>query len=268
MDATDGDAFEIGRRLERARTAVRRERRRTADELRALGDFERHVRDVEAESPDVGPPAARAPVVAGDTDGLRAVREAYRETVMDVPHYEEEYADGYVESLAAEFSGDLAAALTDGTLFNARCKRALLDGIEAGRTARAGLLELLVDERDSLSAAAETLVPLSAELSDLQHRAVGSAPHGMLDAHGARLAVLERKCETVAEDRQAVLFEQRRTGGLPVEAPDIPVYVYQELPFDYPVMAAVADCRRAIDRLRETVDAAMAASAPDRERVE
>ena len=48
----------------------------------------------------------------------------------------------------------------------------------------------------------------------------------------------------------------------------LPIYVYQELPFDYPVMAAVADCRQAIDRLRETVDDAMAASAPDRERVE
>jgi len=269
MDATDGEAFGVGRRLERARTAVRRERRRTADEVQALRRFERRVRDVEAESPGVdGHPAARGRLVARDTDGLQAVREAYRETVMAAPHYDEEYGDGYVESLTAEFSADLAAALTDGTRFNARCKRSLLAGIEAGRTARGELLELLVEERESLSAAEETLVPLSAELSDLEDRAMGSAPHGMLDAYGARLAVLERKCETVAEERQATLFEQRRTSGLPCDAPDVPEYVYQGLPFDYPVMAAVAELSGAVGRLRETVDAAMDAGEPARKRVE
>ena len=42
-------------------------------------------------------------------------------------------------------------------------------------------------------------------------------------------------------ERQSTLFEQRRATNLPSGTPDVPQYVYQELPFDYPVMAAVAD---------------------------
>ncbi len=269
MDATDGEAFGVGRRLQRARAALRRERRRTADEVQALRSFEQRVREVEPASTVArAAPAAGAGMVDGGTDGFEAVRAAYEATVMAVPHYEEEYDDSYVESLAAEFSTDLAAALTDGTRFNARCKRTLLAGIDAGRVARGRLLELLAAEADSLDAAAETLVPLEAELAELDERAVGTAPHGMLDAYGARLAVLERKCETVAEERQATLFEQRRTSGLPGDLPDVPQYVYQACPFDYPVMAAVADCTAAIDRIRDAVDDAMTGPHPGRERVE
>ena len=268
MDATDGEAFGVGRRLDRAETAVRRERHRTAEEVQALRRFDRRVRDIDDESAEARGPAARGHVVAGDTAGLEAVRDAYTETVMAVQHYDEEYDDSYVESLTAEFSADLAAALTDGTRFNARCKQTLQAGVEAGLLARGGLLELLTAERESLAAAADTLVPVAAELADLEDRTVASAPHGMLDAHAARLAVLERKCETVAEERQATLFEQRRTGGLPTDVPDVPQYVYQERAFDYPVMAAVADCTAAVGRLRQAVDDAMDTTGPGRERAE
>jgi hypothetical protein len=269
MGTTDGEVLDGGQRLAQAGTALRAERRRTADEVQALRSFETRVRDIETTARvAAGRPAARANVVAGGTDGLEAVRDAYEATVMAVPHYESEYDDSYVESLAAEFSPDLAAALTDGTRFNARCKDALISAVDGSRSARGRLLELLAAESDSLEAAAETLRPLSAELSDLEDRAVGTAPYGMLDAYGARLAVLDRKCETVAETRQATLFEQRRTSGLPTDAPDVPQYVYQTLPFDYPVMATVADCSAAIGRLRDDVDAAMDAAGPDPKRAE
>jgi hypothetical protein len=269
MGTTDGEVVDDGQRLAQARTALRAERRRTAEEIQALRSFETRVREVETTSRVAGGrPAARASVVAGGPDGLGAVRDAYEATVMAVPHYESEYDDSYVESLAAEFSRDLAAALTDGTLFNAVCKDALLSAVDGARSVRGRFLELLTAESDSLEAAAETLTPVSAELSDLEDRAVGTAPYGMLDAYGARLAVLERTCETVAETRQATLFEQRRTSGLPTDAPDVPQYVYQTLPFDYPVMATVADCSAAIRRIRDDVDAAMDAAGPDRKRVE
>lgn len=269
MGQTDGEPVGVGQRLERARRALRRERRRTADEVQALRRLEGRVRDIDPETAaHTAGTAAGTTVVGRDADGLDAVRTAYEETVMSVPHYDEEYDDTYVESVAAEFSTDLAAALTDGTRFNAPCKRTLLSAIDAGRSARARLLELLSAEADSLAAAADTLTPLSAELADLEGRAVVTAPHGMLDAYGARLSVLERKCETVADDRQATLFEQRRTGGLPVDEPDLPQYVYQPCSFDYPVMASVADCTAAVDRIRAAVDDAMDGTDATRERVE
>jgi hypothetical protein len=259
MDATDGEAFGIERRLERAATALRRERRRTADEFEALRTFEERVREIETETTvSQGGAVARVGVAAGPTDGLDSVREAYEETVMSAPHYDEEYGDSYVESLGAELSPDLAAALTDGTRFNARCKRALLSAAGAARSARESLLGTLSGEAESLEAAAEALSPVAEEVADLSARSLSEAPFGTLDAYRARLTVLEENCEAVAEERQATLFEQRRTAGLPTDAPDVPQYVYQELPFDYPVMSAVADLTAAVGRVRDDVESAMA----------
>ena len=131
----DGEAFDVEDRLDRAATALRRERRRTADELEALGAFAERVREIEAKTAVAEGNAVTAiGLEAGRTDGLDAVREAYEATVMSVPHYGQEYDDGYPESLRAEFSPDLAAALTDGTRFNARCKRAVLSVSAAARS--------------------------------------------------------------------------------------------------------------------------------------
>ena len=255
----EGEAFDVEDRLDRAATALRRECRRTADELEALGEFAERVREIEAERAVAGGNAVAAVgLQTGRTDGLEAVREAYEATVMSVPHYTQEYDDGYLGSLQAEFSPDLAAALTDGTRFNARCKRAVLSAVEGSRSSRRSLLETLSTEAESLSAATETLPSVAREVSEFAARSTAEAPFGTLDAHRARLSVLEGKCETVADERQSTLFEQRRTTGLPSGAPDVPQYVYQDLPFDYPVMAAVADLTGAIEAVRDDLRWALA----------
>ena len=255
----DGEAFDVEDRLDRAATALRRECRRTADELEALGEFAERVREIEAERAVAGGNAVAAVgLQTGRTDGLDAVREAYESTVMSVPHYAQEYDDGYLGSLQAEFSPDLAAALTDGTRFNARCKRAVLSAVEGSRSSRRSLLETLSTEAESLSAATDTLPSVAREVSEFAARSTAEAPFGTLDAHRARLSVLEGKCETVADERQSTLFEQRRTTGLPSGAPDVPQYVYQDLPFDYPVMAAVADLTGAIEAVRDDLRWALA----------
>ena len=109
------------------------------------------------------------------------------------------------------------------------------------------------------SRATDGRVSVAAESdSEFAARSTEEAPFGTLDAYRARLSVLENKCETVADDRQSTLFEQRRTTGLPSGAPDVPQYVYQELPFDYPVMAAVADLTEAIEAVRDDLRWALA----------
>ena len=40
-----------------------------------------------------------APVIESRSDGLTQVQSAYRETVMEVPHYDREYGDTLAESL-------------------------------------------------------------------------------------------------------------------------------------------------------------------------
>ena len=260
MDATDSGAVGTGGRLTTAQEAVRRERRRTVDELEALRTFEDRVRAIETESTTAtdGPAAGVAVAAAGPTSGLRRVRQAYEETVMSVPHYAEEYDDTYVESLHEEFNPDLASALTDGTNFNDRCKQATLSVASESQSARQLLVGALDAEEESLREVSEELRPVVEEVADLSIRSYDDEPFGSLDAYRARLHVLEERCDEVAADRQASLFEQRRARWLPSNAPDIARYVYQEASFDYPVMSTVAELTERIRTVRATVEREMA----------
>ncbi|MFC6726651.1 hypothetical protein ACFQE1_20230, partial [Halobium palmae] len=51
----------------------------------------------------------------GPDDGLREVRAAYRDTVMGMAHYDDEYGEPLATNMAAEFSEELAGAVADGT---------------------------------------------------------------------------------------------------------------------------------------------------------
>ncbi len=241
--ATDG--------LEAARRCVRRERRRTVDEREAFEAFARRVADAET----AAPPQARAgaTLVGGGRVGTDAVRRAYRETVMSVPHYAEEYGDELGESVAAEFGPELAAGLDDGVLTE-RLQHAVVAAARRAYADRDAFLDRLDAEAASLADAAERLEAVHGELAGHQREFAGES-YGALEALHRRLGVLAEICDAVAADRQAHLREHRDDLGLPEAVPDLPSYLYGDLEPDYPVLAAVAatadrvtDARRSIAR--------------------
>jgi hypothetical protein len=229
-------------RLAAAIEELWRERRRTADELEALQAFEDRVRTMtpEEQSFNERQPVGVTAAAARPATGLKKVRDAYESTVMSVPHYLEEYDDSYVESLIGEFSPEIASALTGGTEFNSRCKRALLSAVSNAQTARESLLEAIREEYE--------------EFRSLQFN---EKQFGTLDAYRARLNVVTQQCEELSERRQAAIFDQRRIQRLPADVPDVTVYFYQSLDVDYPVMSLVAELVDTIADLKNRVERAM-----------
>ena len=208
---------ETERLLDAAAAELRRERRRASDELEALRTFESRIRSVSVEEPSHGTaPRGNGLLVSPDGGNrLADVRAAYEETVMNVPHYVEEYDDTYRESIREEFNDHLAVALTEGECFNERCKRALLSAVADAKSGRRSLVGAVDTERESLAEATETLTAIAGELEDLAAFSVRKESFGQLDAYRNRLDVLEEKCETVSDRRQTEVFEQRRFGWLP-----------------------------------------------------
>ena len=255
MDVSDSSG--VTERLSTADAELTRERRRTTDELEALSEFETRVRSITAETvPGGTPPVAVAH--APKTNALDRIREAYRSTVMSVSHYEEEYGDSYPESLRGEFNDHVAAALVDGTAFDRRCKRAVLAAVSESRSGRESLVASIDVERESLHGTTEALSAVDGELGELASVRFSHESFGALDAYRARLGVLEAKCETISKRRQTELFERRRTGWLPRNAPDIAQYFYRHLDVDYPAIAAVTDLVERIETLRRRIERAMA----------
>ncbi|MFC7071840.1 hypothetical protein ACFQJ7_10365 [Halovenus rubra] len=258
MNTIDPAAIEA--RLDRATKTLSEERRRVTDELDALQAFTDHVKN---SKPEQAQPATVAPAVnlsvSKSNETLETVRAAYESTFMSTPHYDEDYDEPYVQSLAVEFGPEIAAALVGGEQFTQACKEGLLDAVEEAVTRRELLVDALADEESSLSEAQSVLLPLSQELAEIRRSSRANRQMGILDAHDARLTVLAEKCDRLLERRQATIVEQRRTLTLPIDELDLPSYVYTDVEREkrYPVLGTLAECIQMLDELQNDVQAAL-----------
>ena len=256
--------------LEGARETVRVERRRTADERAAFVSFRSRLdaipattaAGVTADRPFDGPQPIGYETPRMGTE-LLAVRDAYQSTVMSVPHYEEEYNDTYAASLAAEFGPELAAALTRESALHEHVRRSVLDQTTAAIETRDEFETVLEREQASVRAASEELRSLDDSVASLGETAVDRLDFGGLDAHRARLEVLERRCDEVATTRQRERVAVEQSMHFDGETDDVQTYLYQDLPVTYPVLAAVAAVGRRIDAVRRDVERAIIEVAGD-----
>ena len=256
--------------LEGARETVRVERRRTADERAAFVSFRSRLdaipattaAGVTADRPFDGPQPIGYETPRMGTE-LLAVRDAYQSTVMSVPHYEEEYNDTYAASLAAEFGPELAAALTCESALHEHVRRSVLDQTTTAIETRDEFETVLEREQASVRAASEELRSLDDSVASLGETAVDRLDFGGLDAHRARLEVLERRCDEVATTRQRERVAVERSMHFDGETDDVQTYLYQDLPVTYPVLAAVAAVGRRIDAVRRDVERAIIEVAGD-----
>ncbi|WP_096395679.1 hypothetical protein [Halorubrum trapanicum] len=284
MAATHAD--EEGDPIRAARAELRVERRRVVDEREAFRAFRGRVSSIPDESGTPGPsdPAAtdgfagvggavsdavgsgtggRGDVTAAPGSRLVAVRDAYRATVMSVPHYAEEYDDTYERSVAEEFGPELAYALTRTDYFHEEYKRSLLSAVETAVQEREAFLDAVESETESVERAGSRLEPIRREIEAIDDELGGEggdaagAGFGALDACRTRTAALREDCDRIAARRQRVLADHERRLALG-DAIDLPGYCYQDLDVTYPVLAAVGSVGDQLEALRGRIERAMA----------
>lgn len=227
--------------IDLARDRAERERREVNAELRALERFRRRVASI-----DVPPGAGRARLggltADGREDEMERLREAYRETVMSVPHYDRVYSESLERNLRAEFGPDIATCVREGgqTAFTPPFKRALLAAIERNVADRDRFLDVLGREIDSL-ARAQTV------LSDVVERLSTTDPaDAKCDGSADRLRELSGRIDSVAADRQRIVHDRVSTGRADGHA--LCEYLYDETSWTYPVLSVVASLRRELGR--------------------
>jgi hypothetical protein len=238
------DLADVQRRL-------RTERRRTADEAEALEAFRDRIDGlaVDTQTADRLRTGHGTLLDRQHRSGLGTVREAYETTVMRVP--QAEYDDGYAENLSAEFGSAVAAALTEGTTFDATCKRILLTPTAEAIDERHRFQERLAGERSAVETVESRLLPIVSELSEYPTDDLESRSFGTLDTYRRRLSVLETRCDDIAAERQRGIRNERLGRSVPVD--DLQSYLYQSFDRTYPVLGAVVDVA---DGVRETRRAA------------
>lgn len=94
------------------------------------------------------------------------VRDAYRETVMAIPHYQEDYAESFFDNVSQEFGRELATALAQGETLTPQLQRALIEASHTGANERTSYEQILTTDYESLPTAKRRLRTLADTLSE------------------------------------------------------------------------------------------------------
>lgn len=235
--------------LDRAMEIVQSEIDILTAERDAFDDFLARLADISTDHLDVSPTdvgTAGATVVdqSQPTSNLEAVRTAYRETVMAVPHYESEYGESFVEHLGAEVDATLASQIAHGTVLTEPVLAALRAATEDGRSNRHDLIAELQRERDSLTQVVSTLT----EIERQTHRIGTQLPADTQDSLGAELTALETRCADLANTRQQTIHGRAATAWSGVDEDSLLRYLYADLETETPALSAIGSCLATIRR--------------------
>ncbi|MFC7226443.1 hypothetical protein N0B31_03430 [Salinirubellus salinus] len=244
-----------------ARAVVREEHSRAAAERDAFERFRRRVESVDA-TPTSLPDGGQ--LLGGGTltrsrppdDRLDTVRDAYRETVMAVDHYEAEYDESLPTNLGAEFGDGVADALEGGQTFSPALRQTLLEGATEASERRARLCRALDSESVTLREAASTL----REVEDLLDETEGptlSESYETLRRRWDRLDAAETTLERVVDENQGDIHRgygvAPRMGG-PVALHE---YLYDSQPYTHPVLAESTQLLDAVHAAQDRTATAM-----------
>jgi len=243
--------------FEAARRQLRTERRRTVDEREAFRAFESQLRKLDGQQTTAQPSVSTQMAVASGPHGLTAVQSAYKSTVMAVPHYEDDYDESFEEHVTGEFGPEIATLVTQTSSLRPQSKRTLVDAAAQAQDKRGALVDALDAEKESFAPVSRELLSVVEELQEYEEATFTDATFGTLDAYRLRLTVLEETCEELVETRQDALVRQRRTLSLPIEGPDIPTYVYQDLETTYPIVSTAATVLDSIETHQQAVEQAL-----------
>jgi DNA repair exonuclease SbcCD ATPase subunit len=225
------------------------------DEIRTeLAAFDTFIDEIKGITPVEQPPAlesqqSNAGFLTPDGSQFEEVRQAYEQTVMSVPHYEEEYDDTITESLAEEFGSEIVTQFTTGQRFSPVIKEYVIEAAQQSQQKREYFLSTLESEHETLRTAQERLEKIDAQLECLTMVPPSDISVDKLIQHHNRLIDLEETCETVLKERQQQRLDRPASvTGPRTDIADLYSYLYDSLPVTYPVLADTAEL---LERLQD-----------------
>jgi len=180
------------------------------------------------------------------SESLRAVRTAYRETVMEVPHYESEYDETFEEHVTTEFSHTIANNLTDGAVLTAPLHSALIEAVEQRTATRDAFRRELRQERQSLEFVDDSLGDIESRTHQISCRLERVTAVEQRNSLRDELRRLERECGHLADNRQATIHQRSQREWEGISSGSLLVYLYDELETPTPALHAIGSCIESI----------------------
>lgn len=246
-------------RIETAIDALDHELNCATVERDAFAQFRSRVTAIE---PTPATPSQSAVTPGGDVAVLagtgsepdpaaRAVRRAYRETVLSMPHFEAEYDESISQNAAAELGTGLATRLFDDGHLTPRVHDTLLAACDQAIEERETYRETLQTERASLCHARDRLDEIESRAVELGLAIDETTDSRECGAIDRELRALESDCETLAKRRQKLLHGRSTARLVGITAESLVRFLYAECDATCPALADVADCLDTIRTHRE-----------------
>lgn len=182
------------------------------------------------------------------SDNLQAVRTAYRETIMNVPHYDDEYDEPLKVHLMKELNEEVARQLLEGTALTEPLYAALIGTVKQRRTSRNSLLRTLDKERDSLQSVVDSLAEIETQAHEIGDQIGTATNSAQRETFRTNLVQLEDRCEEVATTRQTTIHQRSGTDWAGVDSDSLVAYLYHDLKTTTPALSAIAQCIETIRR--------------------
>ena len=232
-----------------AREIVQTERQHTAAERDSFAEFGQRVaaldppssagahpqpQEQEQGSPRTMTPRLNSP---STTDGVDEIQQAYREIVMGMDHYEQEYDEPLGVNLAAEFSEEFAVAITNNPQLTPHLQQTVVQAATAASVRRKEFIARLDDERTTLDEAHQTLATTGEQYERVTERPRYQQSAGDLQETHQQLTDCCSACEQLLDERQTQRSEGHTAEPRIDELVDLHHYLYQSLDVTYPVLA-------------------------------
>lgn len=246
-----------------ARSLLEEERTRVTDEAEAFAAFARRVSDVEiATMPvtDGGPAMTTALEAPPPDDGIETVRDAYRDTVMAVPHYDAEYDETLQTNMRLEFGEDVADAVDRGETLTPQLKGTLIERSRTAQRQRVALVGQLDVESDALDEAETTLRHCRQSADRLEEATLDDCTFDELSAEWRLLEDRRQAAESLLENRQETIQQREQETGARPGGPSFEQYLYDQVDATYPVLSEATSLVERIEAARSRVERALASS--------
>jgi Asp-tRNA(Asn)/Glu-tRNA(Gln) amidotransferase C subunit len=234
-----------------ARRITDEERQRVRSEAEALAAFASEVSELEPRPAPGGRETAGATTMVEtvSSGSLEEVADAYRGTVMDVPHYEAEYGETLARNMAQEFGDDVAGAVVAGRALTPQLKETLLKRSGRAHRLRLALLEHLEAESEELADLAETFERIVNSVERIEDEDLDDASFEALVGEWYLLEDREQESQEIVERRQETVHSRRSIAKHLPDTPTLEEYLYEPMDVTHPVLSDATDL---LDRLRTT----------------
>jgi len=164
----------------------------------------------------------------------KQIIDAYRETMMEVAHYDE-YGNDSLTDIEAEFGPDIAMLLVNDIPLTEQFKRHLLSVIDESLQQRESFLKTLETERQSLERAEDELDAFISSQSAVRDALQSHRPNRDVELFDT----VTPELEPILDCRQEHLHAHSSLTW--IDGHDLCRYLYSEPEWTYPVLQAAAN---------------------------